>query len=482
MDGGSDPRRPAAMAWPGRTHEFHSVHTEMIFASDVLMGVLLGFASGFFYLRMLNVYGGAIAVPGPLWREMMLGSVITALVMREPRLGRDWTCMAPAHLIRALIKRGAAAAIILLSIGLLTRAMNDAARLWLLSWFGLFAAWIGLSRLGMSRYWIGLAGHARLRESVVVIGAPNLVEHLAKQLAATADVVVIIDNLAAPLNGGHVSAEIVELLAMAGAGAIDTVIVAFNPGDPIDVDALLQQLGTVPVQVAFCANLQGLPHSTQALRTLGGIALAVVADRPLQRWDLVLKSVLDRVGACVLMMLAGPLFLAAAVAISCDSPGPLIFRQARSGWGGRPFTVFKFRTMRHLPEGTVQHQTVRNDPRCTRVGAFLRRNSLDELPQLWNVICGEMSLVGPRPHAEILHAHEHAADAIVGEYAQRHRIKPGMTGWAQIHGLRGALNSEEQLRKRIQLDLYYIDHWSIWLDIKILARTPCVVLAAENAY
>jgi lipopolysaccharide/colanic/teichoic acid biosynthesis glycosyltransferase len=144
--------------------------------------------------------------------------------------------------------------------------------------------------------------------------------------------------------------------------------------------------------------------------------------------------------------------------------------------------VYKFRTMRYGPEVLLQCQTIRNDPRFTRVGAFLRRSSLDELPQLWNVVCGDMSLVGPRPHAEVFHMREPAAYAVVDEYAQRQRVKPGMTGWAQIHGLRGAMHTEEQLRRRIEFDLYYIDHWSIWLDIKILARTPCVVLAAENAY
>jgi putative colanic acid biosynthesis UDP-glucose lipid carrier transferase len=482
MDGGSDPRRWAAMEWPENARESHPVHTEMLFVSNLLVGVLLGFVSSFFYLRILHGCSGVNAAPAPLWREMMLGSVIAALVMREPGLGHDRNPTAKAQRVRTLIDRGGTVIIILLSVGLLTRALNDVAGLWLIGWAGLFAAWIGLSRMGMSRYWIGYVGHTRLRESVVLVGAPDLVRDLAAQLATAANVVVIIDDYAEPADGHGVSGEIVDLLVMARAGAIDTVILAFNPGDNVNVDALLRQLKTVPVQVAFCAKLEGLPPATRALRTLAGIALAVVADRPLQRWDLVLKAIFDRVCACVLMTLAGPLFLATAIAIACDSPGPLIFRQVRSGLCGRQFTLYKFRTMRCQTGVALHRQTMRNDPRFTRVGAFLRRNSLDELPQLWNVVCGDMSLVGPRPHAEAFHAREIAARAIVNEYAQRQRMKPGMTGWAQIHGLRGALDTEEQLRQRIEFDLYYIDHWSIWLDIKILARTPCVVLAAENAY
>jgi Undecaprenyl-phosphate glucose phosphotransferase len=482
MGGGSGSRRVATMGWMGAEQDFRPLYIEMIFVSDIVAAMFLGFVSGSFYLRMLYAYTGVNVAAGPLWREIMLGCVIVALVMLKPRRRRGRICMTPTHLVQPLIKRYAIVVIVLLSIELLTRSLHDVAGLWLLSWAGLLASWIGLSRLGMSRYRRGLGGWGRLRESVVVIGAPNLAAHLAKQLTAAADVVLIIDNIGIlPADNGN-GGSIVGLLVRAGAGAVDTVIVAFNPGDPVDVDALLRQLQTIPVQVAFCANLQSLPPGTRALRTLGGITLAVVADRPLQRWDLVFKAILDRGGACALIILAGPLFLAAAIAVACDSPGPVIFRQARSGWGGRQFTVYKFRTMRHVPRAASHHQTARNDPRCTRVGAFLRRTSLDELPQLWNVLCGDMSLVGPRPHADVFHTHETTASAIVDEYAQRHRVKPGMTGWAQIHGLRGSLHDEKRLRQRIEFDLYYIDHWSLWLDIKILARTPYVVLAAENAY
>ncbi len=470
------------MAWPERPHDFHPLHNDMLFVADALAGILLGFASGFVYLRMLRLYRASDAPMWPLWREMMLGSIVAALIMREPLVARDWKSIAPAHLLRTFIGRGAAVAAILLSIGVLTRPMSDVAWLWMLAWFALFAAWIGLSRLGITRYWVRIAGRRRLRESVVIIGAPDLVRGVAKQVAAAASVVAIFNDLARVAAEANVPSAIDDLLAMAGVGAIDTVILAFHRDEGVDLDAIVRRLRSVPVQIALYVDLKRLPPSMLALRKLGGVALAVVADRPLQRRDLLLKAVMDRVGASVLLLVSFPLMLAAVIAIALESPGPLIFRQSRSGWGGRQFTVFKFRTMRHCTDSAQSCQTVRNDPRCTRVGAFLRRSSLDELPQLWNVVCGDMSLVGPRPHAEALHGDEHANFAIVAEYAQRQRVKPGMTGWAQIHGLRGALHTEEQLRKRIEYDLYYIDHWSIWLDLRILARTPFVVLTAENAY
>jgi putative colanic acid biosynthesis UDP-glucose lipid carrier transferase len=215
---------------------------------------------------------------------------------------------------------------------------------------------------------------------------------------------------------------------------------------------------------------------------LGGVPLAVVADRPLQRWDLVIKALLDRVGALLLLIVLTPLMFAVALAIILETPGPVIFRQLRGGWGGRAFTIYKFRTMRLLERELAFRQTTRHDARCTRVGNFLRRSSLDELPQLLNVLLGDMSLVGPRPYAEVMDEDFHAACRIVSEYAQRQRVKPGITGWAQIHGLRGAVRSPEHMRRRVQFDLYYIDHWSVWLDLEILACTPLSVLRAENAY
>jgi putative colanic acid biosynthesis UDP-glucose lipid carrier transferase len=208
----------------------------------------------------------------------------------------------------------------------------------------------------------------------------------------------------------------------------------------------------------------------------------VVADRPLRRRDLLTKSIIDKVAAGLLLVLLSPLLLAIAIAIAWDSPGPVIFCQRRSGWGGASFTIFKFRTMRHEPHMAPMFQTARNDPRCTRVGHFLRRTSLDELPQLWNVLRGDMSLVGPRPHAELLHENSRIACTIVANYAQRHRVKPGLTGWAQINGSRGAIRTTDALRRRVAYDLYYIEHWSVWLDLKIVAATPLAILTGENAY
>jgi lipopolysaccharide/colanic/teichoic acid biosynthesis glycosyltransferase len=226
----------------------------------------------------------------------------------------------------------------------------------------------------------------------------------------------------------------------------------------------------------------GEPSIRHMLQMTDTLAMAVRAQRRLTRQDLLMKLLMDKLGAILLLMLASPMLAAIALAVLVDTPGPVIFRQERSGRCGRLFTLYKFRTMLHTPGRSLMRQTMRCDPRVTATGGFLRRTSLDELPQLWNVLRGDMSLVGPRPHADGLHLRECGAGCVTAAYLARQRVKPGMTGWAQIHGARGAADTPEKLRRRIELDLYYIENWSIWLDVKILALTPRAVWSAENAF
>ena len=153
--------------------------------------------------------------------------------------------------------------------------------------------------------------------------------------------------------------------------------------------------------------------------------------------------------------------------------------QRRYGFNQKPFRIIKFRTMRALDDGAVVAQATRDDPRLTRIGRWLRRWNIDEIPQLFNVLTGDMSLVGPRPHAL---SHDHEFERRISLYARRHNVKPGITGWAQINGFRGEIDNEEKLRKRVEYDLFYIDNWSLWLDLKIIARTVLSPTAYRNAY
>jgi putative colanic acid biosysnthesis UDP-glucose lipid carrier transferase len=199
---------------------------------------------------------------------------------------------------------------------------------------------------------------------------------------------------------------------------------------------------------------------------------------PLNSYERAIKRTMDIVFALTAIVILAPLLMIAAIAIKLDSDGPVIFRQRRSGFGANQFVIFKFRTMRVLEDGPIVTQACRGDLRVTRVGQFLRRSSLDELPQLFNVLIGDMALVGPRPHAL---AHDNAYKDHIANYAFRHHVKPGLTGWAQVNGLRGETERLEQMIERVKLDLWYINHWSLGFDIRILLRT-CFEVVRNRAY
>jgi len=200
---------------------------------------------------------------------------------------------------------------------------------------------------------------------------------------------------------------------------------------------------------------------------------------PLSRTELAVKRLFDIVIAATMLFLLLPLLIATAVAIKMDSNGPLIFRQRRRGFNGQDFVIHKFRTMRVMEDGDVIRQASKSDTRVTRFGRLLRRSSIDELPQLINVLKGDMSIVGPRPHAL---AHDKEYGALIGNYAFRHHVKPGITGWAQVNGFRGETSHISLMQKRVELDIWYINHWSILLDLEILARTVLEVGRSKKAY
>jgi undecaprenyl-phosphate galactose phosphotransferase/putative colanic acid biosynthesis UDP-glucose lipid carrier transferase len=216
-------------------------------------------------------------------------------------------------------------------------------------------------------------------------------------------------------------------------------------------------------------------------RRKGGLDAALAVDiqrQPLSRLDRLCKRAIDLALSLAAIALLAPLLALTALAIRLDSPGPALFRQRRVGFDNREFVIFKFRTMTARDDGPIVPQARRGDGRVTRLGRLLRRSSLDELPQLLNVIRGEMSLVGPRPHAL---AHHDRYGALIGSYAFRHHVKPGLTGMAQVRGLRGETSELAAMENRVEQDLWYIDNWSLALDFAIMART-CLVLLRQDAY
>jgi putative colanic acid biosynthesis UDP-glucose lipid carrier transferase len=478
MDMRNEDARPATPLWRNTADRLYLLN-DVLLVGDIIAGTTIGYFSVGLYFRLAWHLTAIPPLGMMVWRELVLVSVITALVIRKSDYRPDSDPVDLAPVVASILGRALCAGVTLLSIGLVTGALHEVARLWILPWAALFLTWMMASRLLLLCYRRGLMACGALRQAIAIMGPPATTAGLANQLQAEADIIGVFDHC----NGDVIDAVSASIVNLARSGAIGLVVLAVGPDEPAErISLIVDHLKAAPIPVAVRTDLAGLTAASHEIRTLAGVAMTLVADRPLNRRDLVTKSMMDKLGASILITLATPLFAAIALAILLETRGPVIFRQSRTGWCGRQFTIYKFRSMGHNPGEPAPSQTSRGDPRCTRIGRLLRRTSLDELPQLWNVLTGDMSLVGPRPHADFLHARECVDGCPLEEYAQRQRVKPGLTGWAQVHGFRGAADTPEKLRRRVELDLYYIENWSIWLDLQILARTPWVVLSAENAF
>jgi undecaprenyl-phosphate galactose phosphotransferase/putative colanic acid biosynthesis UDP-glucose lipid carrier transferase len=264
----------------------------------------------------------------------------------------------------------------------------------------------------------------------------------------------------------------------ARANYAELVLLALRWVDTVRTDFICERLRALPLPVFLLPDrsvISILSRSSWDRRVLAPIE---VQRAPLSARDLIVKRLFDVMFAGLALAIFSPLLLLTAVAIKLDSDGPVIFRQRRRGFNGREFAIYKFRTMTVLEDGSTVRQAQRDDARVTWLGRLLRASSIDELPQLINVLTGDMSLVGPRPHAVV---HDDEYGKLIDNYMYRHHVKPGITGWAQIHGFRGETDVA-LMEKRIQLDLWYINNWSLWLDLKIMARTCVEVLRGQNAY
>ncbi len=283
-------------------------------------------------------------------------------------------------------------------------------------------------------------------------------------------------------DGPMLTGRLDDLIAAARAGKIDQIVIALPQAADHRTAQIARKLEALPVSLHVVTHIssdlvdQGPAH---AVSNLGPVGLLDVKPKPLADWSRLIKSAEDRILGALILLVALPLLALIAVVVKLDSNGPVLFRQRRTGFNQQVIEVLKFRTMSVMEDGADLKQATHNDPRITRVGRVLRRFSLDELPQLLNVIKGEMSLVGPRPHAV---AHDERYGEMFARYANRWQVKPGITGLAQVTGFRGETETPEKMEKRLEQDLIYVNNWSLWLDLKILALTLVRCLAAKNAY
>ncbi len=455
-----------------RLQDVVSLTADLLMLWDFLASLVCGQIAGTVWRHSSSSLGTSHETTATFLPEVVMGSLTLALALRSTKTIATYESVSVAASLTRWERRLSAACAAFIALGLAAQIGHRPGQIWILAWLLIVIPILAATRWALTNWLLRLKQSGALRESVAIVGAPRARERLAVRIAAET---AIVGFYQAPSDQMQLlnPFEIEKLQEMGVEGCVDSVVLAIETEQTADISHIIERLKMLPVQLGICKDGEWPRPDRSEFRYLAGVPIQVVMKRPINRRDMLIKSVLDKLIAIILLLLLLPLMVIIAGLVATTSRGPVIFRQIRHGWCGQQFTVFKFRTMQDVPNaGCACKQTKRNDPRCTRVGRVLRKTSLDELPQLWNVIRGSMSLVGPRPHAEMLDENDRTGQEIVAEYAQRYRVRPGMTGWAQIHGARGATTTVEQLRRRVAFDLYYIEHWSLWLDIVILARTP----------
>ncbi len=361
------------------------------------------------------------------------------------------------------------------------------------------AAWmtVSISVLVVQRFIVAdiierlSAGGRLLRRTIIIGGGPDaeaVVKTLQREQEGRISILGVFDDRqdersSDTLFGYPKLGTFEQLAAFCRNAGIDLLIVTVPQSAEERLLEIMARLFTIPVDIRISALSSKLRLNARAYTFVGSIPMLSLMDRPLSDWSRAVKNVEDRVLGTLILLLALPIMAVCALAIRFDSRGPVLFKQRRYGFNNELIEVYKFRSMYvEMTDVDASKLATRDDPRITRVGRFLRRTSLDELPQLFNVILGQMSLVGPRPHATEAKAGSDLYQAVVDGYFARHRMKPGVTGWAQINGWRGETDTHEKIQKRVEHDLYYIDHWSILFDLYIVALTPMSMLTGKNAY
>ncbi|MGD0105642.1 MAG: undecaprenyl-phosphate glucose phosphotransferase [Rhodopila sp.] len=395
---------------------------------------------------------------------------------------------------RAAMTSSLAMFLLVIVVLFFSKTTDELSRAWVIGWPLAVGIVLGAERLLLARFLAAWQQAGGFAPKIAIVGlglrSRQLAARISSKLGTEADVCgwfSALPYLAGDTrqhsadDGWRVGGCVDDLIKICERSPLDEVIVVVPDHPAPEIDEALRKLSCVPVSVGLCPEgLLGYQFGRHGAKVVAGVAVLNLYDRPLDGAEFFLKRIVDVAIAAGVLLFIFPLLAIIAVTIKLDSGGPILFKQKRLGFNNRIISIYKFRSMRHeeFPNPTVP-QATRDDRRITRVGHFLRRTSLDELPQLFNVLSGGMSLVGPRPHA-LEHNEKYARE--IDRYLARHRVKPGITGLAQVNGLRGETRDPRKMEMRVEYDLYYIENWSFLLDLKILIRTLIVGFRHPNAF
>ena len=456
---------------------------------DVLVVLGVGSLAFFVFSYFDNSLTGGHYI-GP----MLVAALVASAVFHLSGLYEEEALVAKVQRIDRLVLAWTITVCVLLALAFAFKTTGSYSRLWTVVWVVSTVGVLASVRLFIGNYIGRLAEEGRFAKRMIIVGAGEHGQRLASHLQDHADPYVRVigfiddrkDRVPTEVSGHNILGPTNYLLTLIQEGRVDVVVLALPWSAENRLLQLIEMFAVLPVQIRLGPDLVGFNFLDRTTSQIARLPMLRLFDRPISGWSYAVKTIEDRVLALLTLLFLGPLLLLIALAIKLDSPGPALFRQKRFGFNNQPIEVFKFRSMYQNSsnqDGSIQAK--KDDPRITRIGRFLRKSSIDELPQILNVLRGDMSIVGPRPHPLALRSTAEDGrhfEEVVDRYAARHRVKPGITGWAQVNGWRGETDTLEKIQKRVEHDLYYIDNWSVWFDLVIISRTLKVIWSDTNAY
>lgn len=420
---------------------------------------------------------------------VFLGSLIFLVLARQNRIYNSWRGQSISQELRQLAKTWLGMLLVLLFMAFVFKASSIYSRKAILTWLVLAPTLLAGYRVILRLFLRYIRASGRNVKRAVIVGAGPLGVSLAQNILSSPSMGITLEGFyddkeplgSYPLEGVDlpIIGNLDKLVFDACMGAHEDIYLALPMRAEKQVKALVKTLSDSSAQVHYVPDIFTFNLINSRLKDMGGMPVISVYDSPLDGFGRLAKRTEDIVlGSLILLLVSLPMALIAFL-VKCSSKGPVLFKQRRYGLSGEPIEVWKFRTMYVCENGKDICQARKNDDRITAIGAFLRKTSLDELPQFVNVLQGSMSIVGPRPHAV---AHNEQYRREIEGYMQRHLVKPGITGWAQINGWRGETDTLEKMEKRVEHDLHYVRNWSLWFDIKIILLTIVKGFVNKNAY